>query len=282
MTNPVETRVPDEALSSILKRSMLPARIVLIVLCVYTLCALVLFAYQYRMDVVPGIRYVSTTEGAIHVWAHLLRAVCVILLAIAVTRYLRAINATQSDDHQSLKSLCRSLLFLWKTAAAIVAIALGYGLLTVFLLNRGRETYYEQVTPVAAPEVLFELRLADTSLEEAAMETEVPQTGERIWLHPYPILANRHVASAVASQSGEAPNDSAVIEIVLTEDGGAAMEWATTHNQGRRLVILLDGKIMSAPIINSPVGRRAVISGIDSMEEARRIASAIASMPAKN
>jgi preprotein translocase subunit SecD len=70
-------------------------------------------------------------------------------------------------------------------------------------------------------------------------------------------------------QLGEAP----YVAITLTAPGGALFERITGDNVGRRLAIVLDGKVQSAPVIKDRIGGgRAVITGNFTLDEARDLA----------
>jgi preprotein translocase subunit SecD len=68
---------------------------------------------------------------------------------------------------------------------------------------------------------------------------------------------------------GEAP----YVAITLTSPGGTLFERITGENVGRRLAIVLDGKVQSAPVIKDRIGGgRAVITGNFTLDEARDLA----------
>jgi preprotein translocase subunit SecD len=70
-------------------------------------------------------------------------------------------------------------------------------------------------------------------------------------------------------QLGEAP----YVAITLTSAGGTTFERITGDNVGRRLAIVLDGKVQSAPVIKDRIGGgRAVITGNFTLDEARDLA----------
>lgn len=74
--------------------------------------------------------------------------------------------------------------------------------------------------------------------------------------------------------------DPSRVEVTLTSDGEDKMIAMTKDMaSGRdRIAIILDGRLMSAPVIMSvPLGRRFIIEGFDGPEEARIVASALIS-----
>lgn len=51
------------------------------------------------------------------------------------------------------------------------------------------------------------------------------------------------------------------VGLALTEDGAKAMEAATSENLGKRLAIVLNGKVVSAPVIQNAISKDAQITG---------------------
>jgi preprotein translocase subunit SecD len=70
-------------------------------------------------------------------------------------------------------------------------------------------------------------------------------------------------------QVGEGP----YVAVTLTGPGGTLFERITGENVGRRMAIVLDGKVQSAPVIQDRIGGgRAVITGSFTLDEARDLA----------
>jgi preprotein translocase subunit SecD len=87
------------------------------------------------------------------------------------------------------------------------------------------------------------------------------------------LLSNTDIKSARVAAAQDGPQ----IEIVFTEAGARRFADVTETNLMKQLVILVDGKVISAPIVRDRIpGGRAVITGAFSEEEARRIADGIA------
>ena len=120
--------------------------------------------------------------------------------------------------------------------------------------------------------VRFEVRLAE---ERPGLELDpatVRNSGERIYLHRQAALTNGDIASAETAP--DAAGSFAVV-VRLTRDGAAKLLQTTKQNVGRRLAILVDGQVSVAPIVRSPIGTSAVISGSYTKAEADRIAAGI-------
>jgi preprotein translocase subunit SecD len=95
---------------------------------------------------------------------------------------------------------------------------------------------------------------------------EIPYT-----VDPHVLMTGEIIADARhrPGQLGEAP----YVAITLTSQGGTLFERITGENVGRRMAIILDGKVQSAPVIQDRIGGgRAVITGSFTLDEARDLA----------
>jgi len=120
------------------------------------------------------------------------------------------------------------------------------------------------------PEVRLELRAAESARARGLTEMVVKGSDTRVWVSPDVILTNADVASATV-RTGE---DGAVrVELVLTEGGRRAFSRATMASIGKPVAILIDGEVVSAPIVRDRIdGGQAVVTGAFTREEAERIA----------
>jgi preprotein translocase subunit SecD len=83
------------------------------------------------------------------------------------------------------------------------------------------------------------------------------------------LIANRDIRSARRGSGGEDVPD---VEFSLTTSAAQAFQRATAANVGRRLAIVVDGVVVSAPTIQGPIGESGVISGRFTKEEAGELA----------
>jgi preprotein translocase subunit SecD len=65
------------------------------------------------------------------------------------------------------------------------------------------------------------------------------------------------------------------VEVELTKEGRQKLARVTKAHQGKPLAILVDGKVVAAPIVRDEITGDARISGSFSKEEAERIAKGI-------
>ncbi|HEY9075461.1 MAG TPA: hypothetical protein VIO61_02880 [Anaerolineaceae bacterium] len=91
------------------------------------------------------------------------------------------------------------------------------------------------------------------------------------------ILTNNDVKEAKASVDS---TGRAIVEFQLTQDATARFFTHTSTNVGKYAAIIIDGKVLSCPIIQSAIpGGKAVISSNLTQDDARVLASQIASQP---
>ena len=123
---------------------------------------------------------------------------------------------------------------------------------------------------------LFPLRPEDYMLsfyleaKDGAPDQEIPmrEEGEPFVAEPYPALTEDHVREAVLQQGPNGPQ----IGFELSETGQGIFARVTGDNVGRRLAIVYDGQVVSAPMIRETVaGGRGMISGRFTIEEAQTI-----------
>ena len=120
--------------------------------------------------------------------------------------------------------------------------------------------------------VRFEVRLAEDQDGPGLLRT--PLAGDRvIYLHSEVVVANGDI-----SQSRIVPGNGPAqfwIGVEFSPAGAEKMRRATANHVGRPLAILIDGVVVLAPVLKSPIGESAVISGDYSRAEAERIATGI-------
>ena len=64
-----------------------------------------------------------------------------------------------------------------------------------------------------------------------------------------------------------------VVAIEFTDEGAKKFADLTASNVGHKIAILLDGEVLTAPVVNEPItGGKAVITGSKSLEEAKSLA----------
>ncbi len=81
-----------------------------------------------------------------------------------------------------------------------------------------------------------------------------------------------------AQQSFDQQTNEPVVTITFDQQGGAKFAKLTTDNVGKPFAIILDGKVLSSPVINEPIiGGTARISGSFTIQSANQLAIALRS-----
>ena len=71
-----------------------------------------------------------------------------------------------------------------------------------------------------------------------------------------------------------------MVSVTFTPAGARKMQAATEGNIGKRMAILIDGVVVSAPVVNSVLSESAVVEGHLTRQEAERIVAGI-TIPAR-
>ena len=75
------------------------------------------------------------------------------------------------------------------------------------------------------------------------------------------------------AQAAMDQNNRNVVNLEFSDEGGKKFADLTMKNVGRKIAILLDGEVLTDPVVNEPIlGGRAEISGQRTLEEAQRLA----------
>ena len=126
------------------------------------------------------------------------------------------------------------------------------------------------LTVTAAEPSRLQFRLVANEGDSAAAE-ELPHGGEKLRVLKDVVLDERGINSAERQADGQ--NYS--VSVKMTPDGAGRLREATSKNIGRRLAVVFDGKVLTAPTIRSTIGEAAVITGRLSREEADAIVKAV-------
>jgi preprotein translocase subunit SecD len=151
-------------------------------------------------------------------------------------------------------------------ASAIAALAV------MGLFALGSQVWIHGPSPVLAA-VRFEVRLAEERPTPGLIVAQVADSGRLIYLHPEIVGSNDDIAQTSVVEDGPTRFG---IAVEFLASGAERMRQATTTHVGRPVAILIDGVVVSAPLVRSPIGESAVISGNYTRAEADRIAEGIA------
>ena len=130
---------------------------------------------------------------------------------------------------------------------------------------RGSATVYAAVR--------FEVRLAETEPGAGLRGVQVPGSDRVIYLHDDVVVSNADIEHCTAISGDDASRYNIGVE--FNAAGAEKMRRATLAHEGRPIAVLIDGEVVMAPVIRSPIARSAVITGDYSRVEAERLVNGI-------
>lgn len=122
--------------------------------------------------------------------------------------------------------------------------------------------------------IRFEVRLAEDQPAPGLREAKVAGSNRSVYLYDSVIVSNGDIASARAVP-GSGPSDYSV-NIEFNTAGAARMHDATASHVGKLIAILLDGRVVMAPTLRSPISESARITGNFTKSQAEKIANGLA------
>jgi hypothetical protein len=121
--------------------------------------------------------------------------------------------------------------------------------------------------------VRFEVRLAEDRPAPGLRKAKVSDSGKTVYLHSEVIVDNGDIAIARIIP-GSNPSQYAV-ELKFNGSGTAKMRKASGDHIGKPVAIILNGQVVMAPTVRSPIGDSAVVTGNFTRAEAERIVNGI-------
>jgi TonB family protein len=109
------------------------------------------------------------------------------------------------------------------------------------------------------PTAQLEIRLAEASFTPGMQEAVVTGSGQRIYLHPMALVTGADVTSARVIDTG---GPTAAVGVTFSSRASLRMSNGTAAHLGRPVAIIIDGHVVSAPTVRSPIGDSAVLSGL--------------------
>ena len=158
-------------------------------------------------------------------------------------------------------SRSRMAVFLTVTLTVIAASFLGSRVWSVF------------VSDLQAAAIRFEVRLAEDRPASGLREAKVSGSDRSVYLHDEVVVTNSDIAVARVVP-GDGPSEYS-IGIEFKAAGAEKMRAATGSHIGKLVAILLDGQVVMAPVLRSPIGASARITGNFTRTQAERIVNGI-------
>jgi hypothetical protein len=159
------------------------------------------------------------------------------------------------------KGLQQKYVLLAMAALAIMAAALLGSNLRSFLFGK----VYAAVS--------FEVRLAEDHPSPGLREARVSGSDRLVYLHNDIVVTNGDISRAEVVQ-GNGPSQFSV-SVEFTAAGAKKMRSATESHMGKRMAILLNGQVVMAPTIRTPVESSAMITGNFTKAGAERIVNGL-------
>jgi preprotein translocase subunit SecD len=121
--------------------------------------------------------------------------------------------------------------------------------------------------------IRFELRLAEDRPASGLRPAKVSGSDRSVYLHDEVIATNSDIVAARVVQG--AGTSQYGVSIEFNASGAEKMGIATGDHMGKPVAILLDGQVVVAPTLRSPIGASAVIDGNYTKAQAERIVRGI-------
>lgn len=149
----------------------------------------------------------------------------------------------------------------WVLAAGTGLVGIALALAPAWLSDGGR-------LHAAVP---FEVRVVAASAAEMTLAITDEATGETLAVRQDVSLDNADLAAARVVPTGATFG----VEVTFTTAGTAKMRAVTRENVGRRIAVIVDGRVIASPVVRTEVADLGVLSGRYSRSDAERIARAI-------
>lgn len=118
----------------------------------------------------------------------------------------------------------------------------------------------------------LEFHVAETKPSGELKEMLMYNTGDKFYIHKQVLLTNNDIKSAIFTLWQGRPG----IELHMTDSGSVKWAKVTEENIGKNIGMILDGKLVCAPLVRAKIDAGvAIINGIFKEDEARKIASGL-------
>ena len=121
------------------------------------------------------------------------------------------------------------------------------------------------------PKSRVELRRAETAPAPGLVEAIVAGTGAKVYLHKTATLTGVDIASAKVAGGATDPS----IELTFTAAGAKKAAKLSEDHPDRPVALVVDGKVLAAPVIRAKLGETVRISGRFTEGEAAKLVKAI-------
>jgi preprotein translocase subunit SecD len=112
--------------------------------------------------------------------------------------------------------------------------------------------------PVLYGQALLEIRAASATAIAGWQRMSAPDGGV-VWVSPASTLTSTDIAR---SESRKQADGSATVGVVFTEAGARKMAALSAAQANKPIALLLDGKLVWAPVVRGTIEKEAVLSGV--------------------
>ena len=163
--------------------------------------------------------------------------------------------------HRHLKSRLRQLskeshMSFRRLAWTMAALALVIGGITAATV---RALPLDLSAVIQGRSARLEIRLAEASFAPGMQEATVAHSRQRIYLHPTALVTGADITSARVIDTG---GPTAAVGVTFSSRASLRMSNGTAAHLGRPVAIIIDGQVVSAPTVRSPISDSAVLSGL--------------------
>ncbi len=123
------------------------------------------------------------------------------------------------------------------------------------------------------PRVKVEFRRAETQPAEGLTESTVAGTTDKVYVHKMADVTTQDIAEARLVE--DCGFGMPAIEFIFTTEGAKKMAKLTEQHKDKPLAILVDGKVISAPVVKGIISDRALVSGRFTKEEVDKLVAGI-------
>lgn len=116
-----------------------------------------------------------------------------------------------------------------------------------------------------------EFRRAEREPAEGLAEATVAGTDQKIYLHQQADLTDADIAEARVVDEQNRP----AVEIVFTKDGQAKAAKVSGEHLDKPLAIVVDGKVLAAPVVRSKFSERIIMTGRFTKEEVQTLVKSV-------
>jgi hypothetical protein len=271
------TDVPSvNQVAEVFRRSRRYLIMVILAAVAFGVGALYIFASQIqKVNEIGSPSYRDSFQRSLLLW----QAACISTgawVTVALWGHFRGLCVPDEPTSRDLLKVAESLRSVWRSVAgSIVFMAiLGTFLILWTILSSSRDSGAEfpsAESPLPA-DARVEFRLAEESQREGLTMAAIENSIDAVYLHSEPVLTNSDISRAQLTHD---ENEDFAVSVSIAPKAQPRMLRVTTMNRGKRMAILVDDKVLVAPIIKWDISSSAMISGRFTQQEAQRIVDSL-------